>query len=169
MLPCLEDENIMGYRLDMLKMQRNKMVDLVLMAHKDQKYGDKDYSYHLNMVSKKVIELFGESIGEEEKLLLEMGALGQDLIEDTFVESSHLESLMIKRVVIEAIELVTKKEGLSYNDYLRQIAHHPIDLAFKVKVADTYCNLTESVKCGDIKRVKKYSSQLEKLYKLKGE
>lgn len=42
------------------------------------------------------------------------------------------------------------------------------DLAFKVKVADTYSNLTESIKCDDTKRVRKYSQQLDKLYKLRG-
>ena len=159
----------MSYQSDILKMQIGKMLDLVLIAHKDQKYGDKDYIYHLNMVAAKVIDLFGKGVSEEEKLLLQMISLGHDLIEDTFVDSAHLEALGIPRVVIEAIEFVTKKEGLSYNDYLRQIAHHSSDVAFKVKVADTYCNLRESIKCGDVKRVRKYGLQLEKLYKFKNE
>ena len=67
--------------------------------------------------------------------------------------------------MVDAVVLVTKVGGLSYSDYLRQIAGN--EIAFKVKVADTYCNLTESIKGGDFKRVRKYSSQLEKLYKLR--
>ena len=144
---------------------------LVKESHGSQLYGNKPYTYHLDQVRDSVINLEFPDIsmcpyGSEDLFYkLEMVALMHDLLEDTEVTSEKLLELGYPEDVVAAVVLVTKVEGLSYTDYLRNIVKD--DLAFKVKVADTYCNLTESLKDGNIKRIRKYSIQIEKLYKLR--
>lgn len=160
----------MNYMQKRLEAWYEKMSSLITVAHSGQKYGDKPYTYHLHMVAEKAHELFGESVQHNhtiEDLKLITASLGHDLLEDTYVTKESLIEAGYHADIVEAIDLVTKKDGLGYTEYLRAISRN--GLAFKVKVADTYCNLTESIKCGDIKRVRKYSLQLEKLYKLRGE
>lgn len=156
----------MNYMQDKLKAWHGKMSDLITIAHAGQKYGDKPYTYHLRMVENKVVELF-PNMQPLQHIKMITVALGHDLLEDTPITKEALIEAGYDKDIVEAIDLVTKKDGIGYNEYLRAIAQN--EIAWKVKVADTYCNLTESIKSGDIKRVKKYSSQLEKLYKLKGE
>ncbi|CAH9017122.1 putative metal dependent phosphohydrolase HD region [Vibrio phage 193E37-1] len=139
----------------------NRMSMLISDAHQGQKYGDKPYTHHLRDVELKVNSLF-YSTGEEQ-ILLSTAALGHDLLEDTLTTANQLLEEGYDQRVVETIDLVTKKEGLSYKDYLRKLSTHP--LAWKVKVADTYSNLLESIKDGDSKRVRKYAKQLELLYK----
>ncbi|UUW39739.1 hypothetical protein VP14_052 [Vibrio phage VPMCC14] len=154
----------MNYMLDRLKAFENKMSDLITVAHHGQKYGDKSYTYHLRMVADNTIELF-PSTCKKFKAKLYTTALGHDLIEDTHVTKDVLIASGYDDEVVEAIDLVTKKEGLSYKDYLKKLSDN--ELAWKVKVADTYSNMTQSIVDGDTKRVRKYSSQLELLYKYK--
>lgn len=61
----------------------------------------------------------------------------------------------------DAVVSVTKIKGESYKDYIKRVRAN--DLALKVKIADTLCNLEESVKIRDMKRIKKYTKQLELL------
>lgn len=148
-----------------LQVQYNKMSQLIIDAHLEQKYGDKPYTYHLRMVEEKAQELFSEHLSEQDQLKLSIASFGHDLEEDTTVTSEYLVSEGFDIDVVWAIDLVTKKEGVGYKDYLRLLSTDP--LAWQVKVADTYSNLTESIKDGNIKRSRKYSKQLELLYKFK--
>lgn len=141
-------------------------------AHSGQTYGDKPYTYHLGQVRSAVIKInypdnrgvapYGE---EDTYYKLEMVANLHDSEEDTYLTSQDLLDIGFPEDVVEAVTLVTKKEGVSYKDYLKLLSQN--ELAWKVKVADTYCNLTESMKDGDVKRVRKYSEQLGLLYKFK--
>lgn len=156
----------MSYMQDKLQAWYGKMSDLITIAHARQKYGDKPYTYHLRMVEDKVKELFPK-MQPLQHIKVIIAALGHDLLEDTHITKEALIEAGYDSDIVEAIDLVTKKDGVGYNEYLRAITRNGI--AWKVKVADTYCNLTESIKCGDARRVRKYSLQLEKLYKLKEE
>lgn len=142
----------------------SKMSMLISDAHQGQRYGDKPYTYHLRMVEKKVAELF-PSKDDASYLILATAALGHDQFEDTYITAEYLLEEGYDPLVVETIDLVTKKEGVGYKDYLKTLSQH--EFAWKVKVADTYCNLTESIKSDDIKRVRKYSKQIELLYKYK--
>lgn len=138
-----------------------EIYELVKSAHKDQKYGNSPYTFHLVSVSDKVYELFGADLYTKKIALL------HDVLEDTHITENDLRGMLIPDQVIRAVVLLTKTESLGYTEYLRNIVHN--ERAFKVKVADSYCNLTESIKIGDVKRIRKYSSQIEKLYKLRKE
>lgn len=146
-----------------LQVQYEKMSALIVEAHEGQKYGNRPYTYHLRMVEGKAYELFKGSLGLAEILRLQIVALGHDLIEDT----EETEQSLIKKGfdidIVNAIKLMSKVDGQNYNQYLQQCVED--DLAFYGKLANTYCNLTESMKDGNFKRTRKYSLQIEKLYK----
>jgi (p)ppGpp synthase/HD superfamily hydrolase len=148
-----------------LQVQYEKMSDLIIGAHLGQKYGNKPYTYHLRMVKDKVYELFRGTLSMEDVLRLQIVALGHDLIEDTSETVNTLLDKGFEPRIVNSINLMSKHASLSYKEYLSRCVSD--NLAFYGKVADTYCNLTESMKDGNFKRVRKYGSQLEKLYKLR--
>jgi len=138
---------------------------LALGAHADQKYGGHPYSYHLQMVVSKVEELYPESPKLD---LLKTVAWLHDIVEDTDMTLDKLSELGFPADVTEAVGLLSKPDncnGIYYTEYLKEITTY--SLAFKVKVADTMANLTQSTKEGSVSRVKKYSYQLNSLFELK--
>lgn len=158
----------MLYSYEKLQAFEVRMSTLITEAHQGQRYGDRSYTYHLRMVRNKVMELFEESEGltpTYKDLQLSTAALGHDLFEDTYVTRDLLLAEDYHEDIIHAIDLVTKKGGVSYKEYLRNLSKD--EIAWKVKVADTYANLTESIKDLDIKRSRKYSTQIELLMKYK--
>lgn len=146
-----------------LQAQYEKMSNLIIEAHAGQKYGGKPYTYHLRMVDRKCEELFGEDLSVEDLLMLKICSLGHDLIEDTKETKQSLLDKGFDPLIVASIDDVTKKVGQGYSEYLMQCSLHW--LPFYTKLADTYCNLTESLKSDSSKRARKYSSQIEKLYK----
>lgn len=158
----------MLYSYEKLQAFEIRMSSLIIEAHQGQRYGDRSYTYHLRMVRNKVLELFEESKGltpTYEDLQLSTVALGHDLFEDTYVTRELLIAEGYHEDIIHAIDLVTKQKGVPYKEYLRNISKD--EIAWKVKVADTYANLTESIKDLDIKRSRKYATQIELLMKYK--
>jgi len=97
--------------------------EIATIAHKDQidKAG-KPYVKHLEAVASKVI-------GTEEKTV----AWLHDIFEDTDFSHEQL-SVFFPLSIVEAVEALTKRQGESYEDYLKRIAENP--LAIKVKMAD---------------------------------
>ena len=158
----------MSYSYEKLQAFEVRMSTLITEAHQGQRYGYRSYTYHLRMVRNKVLELFEESKGltpTYKDLQLSTAALGHDLFEDTYVTRELLLAEDYHEDIIHAIDLVTKREGVSYKEYLRTLSKD--EIAWKVKVADTYANLTESIKDLDIKRSRKYSTQIDLLMKYK--
>lgn len=121
--------------------------------HGDQMYGDKPYSYHLLQVLDKV---------EEQSLETRLTAILHDVLEDTETTRDELCELF-GNVVARNVWVLTKVEGGEYKAYIANIRDNPIALA--VKVADTLCNLTQSHKEGNLKRIRKYSKQMYLLTK----
>ncbi len=149
-----------------LKEQENAMKSLIIEAHEGQFYGEQDYVYHLYKVRAAFERMFAGQVTCDDMFLRGVTACyGHDLIEDTWVTKEYLSNARYDIQTIRAIDMCTKKEGLSYTQYLKNIVEDGI--AFMVKVSDTYSNLSESIEVADIKRVRKYSKQLEKLYKLR--
>lgn len=132
--------------------------------HSGQRYGGYDYhEYHLVGVVSIIEELWPES-----PKLDTIKAAGwlHDALEDTDADVDTL-MLFVCPETIAAVELVTKDPLVSYSDYLRQIAAHSV--AYKVKMADTIFNLRQNVKEGNLKGIRKYSRQIEKLAKYRDE
>ena len=64
-----------------------------------------------------------------------------DVLEDTPVTTDGLRDAGISSEVIEAVELLTKREGVGYTHYLARVRGN--EIARKVKIADMLHNLSD--------------------------
>ena len=108
--------------------------------HGGQKYGGYHYEYHLEMVVKRVEDLYPES--PKLKLLRQVAWL-HDVVEDTDIDPQFLLEEFGAEVT-NAVMVISKIEGEDLYDYYDRVATNK--LAFKVKVADTLSNLEQSCK-----------------------
>ena len=133
----------------------DKAIKMALEYHGDQKYGSEAYIYHLAMVVNEVVDM---GYCFENHLVC---AYLHDSIEDTEREYEVIAD-SFGSVVADAVEALTKCKGQKYEDYIKKVCSN--EIAWIVKVADTQCNLGESIKGMDKKRVVKYSKQLQYLF-----
>jgi (p)ppGpp synthase/HD superfamily hydrolase len=135
-------------------MNKYKMMnDAYKMAsnyHANQFYGSHSYMYHLEMVA--------NSVGDNPEHIVV--AWLHDIWEDTDCSVEEVMALFSYKIV-QAISDLTKMKGEKYSEYITKVKSNPI--ALHVKIHDTLCNLTESVKTQQWGRVRKYSKQLELL------
>lgn len=134
-----------------------KAMQMALDAHKGQMYGDKDYFYHLVSVVTKCKELY-ESCDNAENLIVV--AWLHDILEDTFVNSTML-NYRFGSEIADAVVSVSKIKGEDYSNYIQRVKSNRLSL--KVKIADTLCNLEESIRIQDERRIKRYTKQLQLL------
>lgn len=64
-----------------------------------------------------------------------------DVLEDTDLKADDLRKAAIPQEVVDAVILLTRRDGLGYERYLSQIKANP--LARKVKIADMLSNLND--------------------------
>ena len=81
-----------------------------------------------------------------------------DVLEDTPVTAEELKAKGIPAHLVDAVALMTKTKGLSYEDYLDDIAASP--LATKVKIADMLSNLADNP---TDRQIRKYAKGLLRL------
>jgi (p)ppGpp synthase/HD superfamily hydrolase len=131
---------------------------IAMDAHAGQKYGNRDYYFaHVCVVEDKVRELFGNCFK------LRIVALQHDNLEDS--DKYTIENMVdyFGTEVADAIVAIIKVEGESRNNYIKRVKRN--ELALKVKICDTICNLEASMKIQDSIRIVRYSEQLASLYK----
>ena len=97
-----------------------------------------------------------------------------DLVEDTDTTFEELKEAGFSDKVIEALKLVTKKEGESYPDFIDRIINSNNIIALKVKIKDMENNMDSNrldKLPDDLKEklTKKYEPQYKKLIKKRGE
>lgn len=120
--------------------------------HAGQLYGALPYTHHLRAVADAVVGEYDDR--------LTIIALLHDILEDTSCTQALLRSLFDKDIV-DAVVAISKIKGESYESYIERVKANA--LALKVKICDSMCNLTESLKRKDMKRVRKYSYQIHLL------
>ena len=86
-------------------------------------------------------------------------AMLHDIIEDTECTVDTLREWGIDEDIIESINILTHKEGMSYMEYITEISYDLI--AIEVKLADLKCNmdlsrLNRKITNKDLERNKKY-------------
>lgn len=125
-----------------------KAMNLLFERQKDQK--DKrgcPYVFHPFHVA--------EQMDDENSVVV---ALLHDIVEDTDTTFEELEQMGFNKEVLDALHLLTHKEGVDYFDYVQEIAKNP--LATKVKLADLEHNMDPTrlneITEKDIKRREKY-------------
>ena len=135
-----------------------KAQDISQIAHKGQKYGEHDYwTRHVCAVDLKTKEVFG--------VYFDLMIIAQ--LHDSLEDSDEFDSEYLYKVfgveITDAVIAITKEKDESRNQYIERVKQN--ELALKVKICDTICNLEESIKIQDVKRIIRYSEQLAKLYK----
>jgi (p)ppGpp synthase/HD superfamily hydrolase len=153
-----------------MKNQMTLAVELAIEKHEGQMYGNLPYMAHLievdNLVTKvyKKVKSPGEPYSKEpgdEMDCLRAIAFLHDILEDTDTTTYELLDAGICQQVVDAVEKMSKVKGESYSDYIVEVKSN--ELARKVKLCDTAANLRNSIKEGNIKRINKYSKQLQLL------
>lgn len=81
-----------------------------------------------------------------------------DVLEDTETTSEQLREAGIPPIVIDAVELLTREKGQSYEDYLHWVAQN--EITRKVKIADILHNLGDHP---TERQVEKYEKALKTL------
>lgn len=131
-------------------------LELAMTYHKEQKYGDYPYMYHLTDVVNKLGEIHGHSNLELLEQLSTVAWL-HDILEDTDCEYETIGHVVGWRLA-DAVLALTKRKGEVYEDYIKKVKADPI--ALQVKIADTFCNLNASLIDRNDRRIRKYSHQL---------
>lgn len=138
-------------------------ISLAKHMHKGQMYGKYDYIVHLRDVA----ALLEEDADKEHDLIVV--AYLHDVLEDTDICVTVITELFgrdISSAVVAISKTYITSDGYrtckpSYESYINRVKRNP--LALKVKIADTRCNFAQSQLDGNIKRIEKYSKQLELL------
>ena len=121
---------------------------LVEKAHFNQyrRDGKTPYIEHIYAVEKRV-----SHFGNDYRAV----AVCHDILEDTKVTYSDLENEGIPENILKAVEILTKSDDISYDEYLYSIKCN--ELARKVKIADMISNLADNP---TDKQIKKYAKGL---------
>ena len=135
-----------------------KAMRICFAAHKDQvDKSDIPYVFH-------PIHL-AEEMETEETIT---AALLHDVVEDTEITLDQLREEGFSPAVVEAVDLLTHRKGVSYYDYLAEISKNPI--AREVKMADLRHNsdITRLDKPGprDLERAMGYIDSMTTLRRL---
>ncbi|MCM0759955.1 HD domain-containing protein [Sporomusa sphaeroides DSM 2875] len=138
----------------------NKAFELAKTAHTGQvdKSG-KPYILH-------PITVAGMVDTEEEKIV----ALLHDVVEDTLVTLEELRHQGFSETIVAAVDVLTKRPGVDYADYIHQVKQN--SLALTVKIADMTHNMDLSripnPTDKDYARIEKYKRALPELKIEKG-
>lgn len=134
-----------------------RAIKFAFEKHKDQKYGERPYTYHLAQVVDNV-----HTRMKADPLLGTYVAVAwlHDVLEDTDCTFKELHD-EFGLCIAESVKYLTKCEEVGYEYYLKDIIGHAI--AREVKICDTMANLTESFKSGNTKGLNKYPRQLDVL------
>lgn len=135
----------------------DNIVYLAATIHFGDRYGEHDYMYHLRSVFQVAFDLYGSKWAFDNADLLYL----HDAIED---HPDCLEKVweQIGYTKTKQLQDLNKNNFNTREEYLDHIKVFGGN-ALKVKICDTISNLQESVKIGDMKRVKRYAWQLNYL------
>ena len=125
-----------------------KALKICFQAHKNQTdKNDIPYVFHPFHVA--------EQMNDENSTVV---ALLHDVVEDTEYTMEDLKNAGFNDTILTAIDLLTHKDGVSYQDYIEAMTDNP--LAVKVKIADLQHNADisriDNPTAKDVERVEKY-------------
>lgn len=133
-------------------------------AHGNQSYGGQPYWTHPFTVATILTTLWTDTT-EDERL----AALLHDVFEDTDYTEEQMLAMGYTQETVDIVKLLSRdKEGISYKDFIQQIADSGNKGAIRVKIADNRANsLPQNVESlPEEKRsiVKRYLKAMEVLY-----
>lgn len=137
--------------------------EFVAEAHKGQKYGENDYFlYHICSVVSDIRRRH-DGWGEDEEWVEKIVCTTylHDVIEDTGYTKVDVYNLLVEHTtedtakeITHAVDVLTKREDVSYNDYIENVKTNK--LASIVKEADAKFNIGECIAQGNYNWAKKY-------------
>lgn len=137
--------------------------DIAEEAHQDQMYGDMSYMHHIHMVHSNVMDYYLRD--PDIRLLVDLAYL-HDVVEDTSMTLEDVRKELGKYnhidYLIDALDAITHRKNEPRLEYIERCKVDP--LARKVKIADTMANLESSIITKDVRRIRKYSKQIELLH-----
>jgi (p)ppGpp synthase/HD superfamily hydrolase len=139
-------------------MNKLRASDICYEGHENQMYGERPYLYHIFQVLAAFGHLFGKYSDDEEIVILL-----HDVVEDTDWTIEDLEKERFSAGILAAVDAITKRDDETRAEYIQRVKQNHI--AKRVKIADTYANLTASLKEGHVRRINKYTKQLADLYR----
>ena len=105
-------------------------VEEILRVALDAHSGQKDLEGNPAILHVLAVGLMGENELEQK-----VGFL-HDVVEDTDLTIEDLRKMGVEEDVLEAVDLLTHREGISYEDYVRNILLSGNEIAIQVKVND---------------------------------
>jgi (p)ppGpp synthase/HD superfamily hydrolase len=113
------------------------------IAHAGTKYGEHDYfDYHVMAVATRVLNDPDSLYGHMEVAYL------HDVVEDTSVTIEDLVAMGFDEEIVAAVDKITRKAGVTYLDYIRDIAADEDNFAYMVKYHDLHENHANSITDG---------------------
>jgi (p)ppGpp synthase/HD superfamily hydrolase len=124
-----------GFRRSEFEMYRSKVLMQALRWHRDQKYGDFPYSYHIFGVEQLVYNMGGS---QKARIL----ALLHDVLEDVLeVTLSEIIALTDEETYLSLLKLKHFKGRETYEEYIDRLLDSKDEDVYLVKFADSLFNL----------------------------
>lgn len=132
----------------------SKARELAFAYHKNQMYGSRPYSYHLQKVVN-IARFYSSLVPKEDLEDVICAAYLHDILEDTLCTQDEILRALNPRILL-LIKLLTKN-GSDPESYFNQVAQD--DLAIYIKLCDRYANVLACVYDGEDKKLAKYKEQ----------
>lgn len=132
----------------------SKARSLAFAYHKKQRYGDRPYSAHLQMVVN-FARIYSELIPKEAREDVICAAYLHDILEDTLCAQDEILRALNPRILL-IVKLLTKNSS-NLEEYFNQVAQD--DLAIFVKLCDRYSNVLACVQDENLEKLDKYRKQ----------
>lgn len=136
---------------------------LACIAHKGQKYGEYDYTYHLE----NVVDILYNNGFRDDTLII---AWLHDIIEDTNIKIKEIEN-KFGLFIAECVEMITDKPGKNRKErkaktykYLEMISDK-YKIVLAVKIADRLSNISSCVKNNNKPLFEMYKNEHENFKK----
>ena len=107
------------------------VIRIAVQAHE----GQKDMVGNPAILHVLAVGLMGKTDQEKKAGIL------HDVVEDSEVSLSDLRERGVEEVVLEAVDLLTHRDGVSYEDYVKKIVLSGNETAIQVKLNDLHHNL----------------------------
>ena len=134
--------------------------DVAKEQHKGQMYGQLDYfGGHVHKVVSKV-DSMNRDLPQHEITFLKCVAVLHDVVEDCCTVE-YLDEELIPYRIIRSVMKLTKTKEQTLEKYIEEVKS--CKYATLVKIADALCNLEESFKSDEQRRINKYLKTLELL------
>jgi (p)ppGpp synthase/HD superfamily hydrolase len=132
----------------------SKARSLAFAYHKKQRYGNRPYYAHLQMVVN-FARIYSELIPKEAREDVICAAYLHDILEDTLCTQDEILRDLNQRILL-IVKLLTKNSS-NLEEYFNQVAQD--DLAIFVKLCDRYSNVLACVQDGNLEKLDKYRKQ----------